>query len=172
MSAVGAAAAAQLSLADRRFRQDDDALQFQEGISLVRQGHGLDEMLLEGGLDRCLDLFHPPRQLADDQARFGIEQSAPCAGSGGVAGGGDLVEITVRQHAQHHSVFHVDMAAKGACQTDAIDMINECKDVAVLETLHAMLVLKGNPNTDHELNDLMAGPTKRRLDLLKGASSG
>ena len=55
---------------------------------------------------------------------------------------------------------------------DAIDMINECKDVAVLETLHAMLVLKGNPNTDHELNDLMAGPTKRRLDLLKGASSG
>jgi hypothetical protein len=55
---------------------------------------------------------------------------------------------------------------------DALDMINECKDVQVLETLHAMLVLKGNPNTDEELNDIMEGPTKRRLDKLKGISDG
>ena len=56
--------------------------------------------------------------------------------------------------------------------SDAMDMINECKDVEVIEMLYAMLVTKGNPNTDHELNDLMAGPTKRRLDELKGVPHG
>lgn len=53
--------------------------------------------------------------------------------------------------------------------SDAIDMINECVDVHVLETLHQMLTMnKDRPNTDHELNDLMAGPTKHRLDEVKG----
>lgn len=52
--------------------------------------------------------------------------------------------------------------------SDALDMILECNDIEVLELLHAMLVTKGRPNTDHELNALMAGPTKRRLDKLKG----
>jgi hypothetical protein len=56
--------------------------------------------------------------------------------------------------------------------SDALDMINECRNVDVLETLYAMLTLKGRPNTDHELNDLMAGPTKRRLDALRRAGSG
>lgn len=51
---------------------------------------------------------------------------------------------------------------------DAIDMVNECTDVRTLETLHTMLTTKGRPNTDQELNDLFAGPTKRRLEEVKG----
>lgn len=52
--------------------------------------------------------------------------------------------------------------------SDALDMLNECNDVRTLETLHTMLTTKGRPNTDQELNDLMAGPTKRRLDAVRG----
>lgn len=53
--------------------------------------------------------------------------------------------------------------------SDALEMINECNEVRTLETLYTMLTTKGRPNTDQELNDLMAGPTKRRLDALTGA---
>jgi hypothetical protein len=52
--------------------------------------------------------------------------------------------------------------------SDALEMINKCDNVRTLETLHTMLTTKGRPNTDQELNDLMAGPVKRRLDALKG----
>ena len=55
---------------------------------------------------------------------------------------------------------------------DALDEINECDNVRCLETLHAMLTTRGGPNTDHELNEIMAGPTKRRLDVLKGTAGG
>ncbi len=51
--------------------------------------------------------------------------------------------------------------------SDALDMILECDNVRTLETLHAMLTTPGSVNTDKELNALMAGPTKRRLDQLK-----
>lgn len=58
--------------------------------------------------------------------------------------------------------------AMGHDVSDAVDMINECGDVRTLETLHAMLTTEGRPDTDQELNDLMAGPTKRRLDIVRG----
>lgn len=57
--------------------------------------------------------------------------------------------------------------ARDAC--DALDMINECANVRTLETLHAMLTAPGTERTDKELNALMAGPVKRRLDVVKSA---
>lgn len=56
--------------------------------------------------------------------------------------------------------------------SDAIDMINECESVRTLELLHGMLTTPGSAKTDHELNALMAGPVKRRLDALKGTTDG
>jgi len=44
------------------------------------------------------------------------------------------------------------------------------RDVEVLELLYAMLTNEGSEKTDRELNALMAGPTKRRLDALKGTN--
>lgn len=51
--------------------------------------------------------------------------------------------------------------------SDAIDLINECTSLRTLETLHTMLSTRGRPNADQGLNDLFAGPTKRRLDALR-----
>lgn len=51
--------------------------------------------------------------------------------------------------------------------SDALDMVLECDSVRTLETLHAMLVAPGTEKTDKELNALMAGPVKRRLDQVK-----
>ncbi len=52
--------------------------------------------------------------------------------------------------------------------SDALDMILECDNVRTLETLYGMLTAKGTERTDKELNALMAGPVKRRLDQVKG----
>lgn len=52
--------------------------------------------------------------------------------------------------------------------SDALDMILECENIRTLETLYAMLTTKGTASTDEELNGLMAGPVKRRLDQVKG----
>lgn len=65
---------------------------------------------------------------------------------------------------QHAIVIYAMMSRD---PSDALDMINECVSVRCIEALHAMLTTRGGPNTDHELNALMTGPTKRRLDALK-----
>jgi hypothetical protein len=72
--------------------------------------------------------------------------------------------------ADKHAVAIYAVMARDA--SDALDMIIECESVRTLETLHAMLTRRGGPNTDNELNEIMAGPTKRRLDALKGAANG
>lgn len=56
----------------------------------------------------------------------------------------------------------------GRDTSDALGMIHECKNVEALELLLSMLTTKGSVCTDEALNTLMAGPTKRRLDYLKG----
>lgn len=52
--------------------------------------------------------------------------------------------------------------------SDALDMILECDNVRTLETLYGMLTAKGSERTDKELNALMTGPVKRRLDQVRG----
>lgn len=56
--------------------------------------------------------------------------------------------------------------------SDALDMILECEDVDTIDFLHKMLTCKGTGRTDVELNELLAGPTKRRLDKLNEANHG
>lgn len=55
----------------------------------------------------------------------------------------------------------------GRDPTDALEMINDCSDVRVLDTLHKMLTNNGSGQTDKELNALMAGPVARRLSRVK-----
>ncbi len=58
-------------------------------------------------------------------------------------------------------------AVMGRDPTDALEMINECSDVRVLDTLHKMLTNEGSAKTDKELNAIMAGPVARRLAKVK-----
>ena len=60
--------------------------QIGEPGGLVRDRHGLDEMLLEQGLDGGLDLLDPPHHLLDLIARLRIEKRDARTGAGGVAG--------------------------------------------------------------------------------------
>lgn len=52
--------------------------------------------------------------------------------------------------------------------TDALEMISECSDVRILETLHKMLTCEGSARTDKHLNAIMAGPVARRLAQVRG----
>jgi hypothetical protein len=56
--------------------------------------------------------------------------------------------------------------------SDALEMILECNEIGILDFLHKMLTHKGTEKTDVELNELLAGPVKRRLDKLEAASRG
>ena len=87
----------------------------------MRDGHGLDEVLLEPRLDRRLDLLdaaHDAFDLAPGRAR---QQRDQRPGAGGVAGGSDAVEVAVRDEAEDHRVERVDLAAERAGQADLVD---------------------------------------------------
>src|SRR5829696_326541 len=76
-------------------------LEVGKGIALVRDRHGPDEMRLERGLDRRLDLLDPAHDALDLPARARIEKRNPGARARGIAGRGDLGEVTVRHEAEH-----------------------------------------------------------------------
>src|SRR5918995_1352985 len=66
----------------RRAALEGDAqgrLEVGKGIALVRDRHGPDEMRLEGGLDRRLDLLDPAHDTLDLPARARIEKRNPGA---------------------------------------------------------------------------------------------
>jgi len=56
--------------------------------------------------------------------------------------------------------------------SDALEMIMECRELGIVQTLYDMLTATGTPNTDVELNKLLAGPTKRQLDELLAIYNG
>ena len=60
----------------------------------------------------------------DRRARALIEQRDARAGAGGVAGRAHLVERAVGDHAEHHGVLDVDVAAERAGQPDAVDVLD------------------------------------------------
>ena len=53
-----------------------------------------------------------------------VEQRDARAGAGRVAGRGDLRQVAVGNHAEHHRVFDVDVAAERAGQPDPIDALD------------------------------------------------
>ena len=53
-----------------------------------------------------------------------VEEGDARAGAGGVAGGADMVERAVGDQAEDHRVFHVDVAAEGAGEHDAVDAVD------------------------------------------------
>ena len=106
-----------------RLRQRHDLRRF-EGGGRVRDRHGLDEVRLESRLDRGLDLLHLAHQLLDRLARGLVEQRDARAGAGRIAGRADLRQIAVRNHAEDHGVFDVDVAAEGAGEADAVDLLD------------------------------------------------
>ena len=82
------AAAACFALAGRflRRRQFHDLAQIGVIGRLVRNRHGLDEVVLKARFDRRFDFFDAPDQGLDDPACGGIEERDARAGTGGVAG--------------------------------------------------------------------------------------
>ena len=81
------------------------------------QAHGADKMLLELGLDRCFDLLDSPHKSFDflpRAARFSKAIRAPVPAA--LPGRPHMIQAAIRDHAQHHGVGRVDMAAERAGQ--------------------------------------------------------
>src|SRR3954453_6267493 len=91
---------------------------------LVRDRHGGNEVLLEAGLDRGLDLLDPLDHALDLGPGAPVQERDAGARARRVPGRAHLVERAVGDHAQHHRVERVDVAPEGARQghpTDALD---------------------------------------------------
>ena len=135
----------------------------------MRDGHGFDEKFLEARLDGGFDFLHATHQLLDLGARALVQQGDARAGAGGVAGRADLAELAVGNHAQHHGVLDVDMAAKGASQADALDLVHAH---ALHQQAHAG-VERGLAELDRAhivLRDAQAALVGRRLGRTIGRS--
>ena len=89
----------------------------------MRDAHGLHEVLLKARLDRGFDFLHPSHQLFDFRARAVVQQRNARAGAGRIARRGDLRQIAVGNHAEHHRVLDVDMTAEGARKADPVDLL-------------------------------------------------
>ena len=53
-----------------------------------------------------------------------VQQGDPCARTRCIAGRADLLKLAIWNHAQHHRVFDIDMAAKGTGQADPINLVD------------------------------------------------
>ncbi len=92
--------------------------------ALVRNGHGLDEVLLKTRLDCGLHLFNAPDQILNTNARGAIQQRNSCPGSGRIARRTHLLKIAIGNHAENHRVLDIDVAAERARETNAIHVID------------------------------------------------
>ncbi len=90
----------------------------------MRNGHGFNKKFLESWLHRRLDFLDPAHQVFNDFARAFVQQGNARAGTGGVPRRTHVTQNAIGNHAQHHGVFHVDMAAKSTGQADAIDLLH------------------------------------------------
>ena len=91
---------------------------------LVREGHRLDEVLLEARLDRGLDLLDAPHDALDLRPRRARQERDERAGAGRVAGRPDVGEVAVGDEAEDHRVDRVDLAAERAGQADLVDLVD------------------------------------------------
>src|ERR1039458_3828397 len=119
-------AAASLALADGFLRcgQLHHAAQVSVVGTLVRNRHGLNEVMLEARLDGGLHLFDAPDQRFDGRPAGRLEQRDAGTGAGGIARGAHLAQVAVRNHAEDGRVLDVDVTAECARQADAIHMID------------------------------------------------
>ena len=104
--------------------QLDDLGQVREGGRLVREGHRLDEMLLEARLDRGLDLLDPPDDALDLGPGLPRQERDQRAGPGRVAGRLDVGQVAVGHEPEDHRVDRVDLAAEGAGQADLVELVD------------------------------------------------
>src|SRR6478752_6098909 len=100
--------------------QRHDRREVREGRRLVREGHGLHEMLLEPRLDRGLDLLDPPDDALDLAPRGARQQRDERPGPRGVPGRLHVREVAVRHEAQDHRVGRVDLAAERPGEADLV----------------------------------------------------
>src|SRR5439155_12002605 len=90
----------------------------------MRDRHGVDEMLLEAGLDRRLDLFDGARDPLDLVASLAREQRDERAGPGRVAGRADAVQRRIGHEPEHEGVQRIDLAPERAGELDPIDRLD------------------------------------------------
>ena len=90
----------------------------------MRERHRLDEVLLEAGLDRGLDLLDPADDALDLRPRRAGQERDQCARPGRVAGRSDAGEVAIGDEAKDHRVGRVDLAAERAGQADLVDLVD------------------------------------------------
>ncbi len=92
---------------------------------LVRNRHGLDEMLLEARLDRGLHFLDAPAPMSSMTRREVASSSAMRAPvPAALPAERTCAQVAVGNHAENHRVLDVDVAAERAGETDAIDVID------------------------------------------------
>src|SRR5439155_27114772 len=102
----------------RAHRQVDDLGEVRRRVAAVRDRHRGDEMLLEAGLDRGLDLLDPADDVLDLASRGAREKRDEGARAGRVACGADVREIAIRDEPEDHGVADVDMAPERAGEAE------------------------------------------------------
>ena len=76
---------------------------------------------LKHGLNGGLDLLDIADRLLDIPARLGVQQGNARARPRRVADRGNMRKVAIRDHAQHHGVFDVDVRAEGAGEIYPLD---------------------------------------------------
>src|SRR5439155_385647 len=110
----------------------------------MRDRHGVDEMLLEAGLDRRLDLFdgaHDPLDLVASLAR---EQRDERAGPGRVASRADAVQRRIWHEPEHEGMQRIDLAPERARELDPIDGLDAANPVSSDQRLEPMTRKRGS----------------------------
>ena len=73
----------------------------------------------------AVSIFSIRRTTASISSRaFGVEQRDARAGAGGIAGRLHLLQRAIGDQAEDHRVLDVDMAAEGAGEPDAVDLLD------------------------------------------------
>ena len=90
----------------------------------MREGHRLDEVLLEARLDGGLDLLDAPDDALDLGPCRARQERDERTGPGRVAGRPDVGEIAVGDQPEDHRVGRVDLAAEGTGEPDLVDLVD------------------------------------------------
>ena len=90
----------------------------------MREGHGVDEVLLEARLDRGLDLLDSSDDRLDLPLRRARQERDQRARPGGVAGRPDVGQVAVGDQPEDHRVERVDLAAERAGEPDLLDCVD------------------------------------------------
>ena len=90
----------------------------------MRDSHGFNKKFLKARLHCCLYFLDPTHQLLDLLAGTLVEQGNAGTRTSRIASRTHLAEIAIRDHAKHHRILDINMAAKGTRQPDAVDFVD------------------------------------------------